>query len=65
MKSYKYYIFCTSIIKPPKKFTTIQLGHYNIEREYSCDKRSQFFSDFDWAKDVGDIDLRHEIEAKE
>ena len=40
-KSKNYYIFCISIIKSLKKFTTIYSSHDNNERKYGCDNRSQ------------------------
>ena len=40
MESDEYYLFSISIIKSPKKFTTIQSSHYNNGRKYDCDKRS-------------------------
>ena len=39
MKSCKYCIFCISIIKSLKKFTTILPKRYNHGRKYDCDKR--------------------------
>ena len=40
-KSKNYYIFCISIIKSLKKFTTIYSSHDNNERKYGCNNRSQ------------------------
>ena len=41
MKSGNYYIFCISIIKSLKKFTTILLKHYNNGKKHDCYKESQ------------------------
>ena len=53
MKSDKYWIFCISIIKLPKKFTTIYSGHYNHGRNMTVirDAKNHCFN-FDWAKDA-------------
>ena len=40
-KSETYCIFCISIIKLPKKFTTNQSSHHNNGRKYDCNKKSQ------------------------
>ena len=63
MKFDKYNIFCISIVKSPKKFTTIKSSHYNNERTHDYDKRFQtFYFYFYCSKDV-DENLKHEIES--
>ena len=41
MKSDEYYIFCISIIKSLKKFTTNSLKHYNNWKKHGCYMGSQ------------------------
>ena len=62
MKSDKYYIFHTSILRSLEQFTTIWSSHYNHGINYDCDKKSQKFCfNFDWSKYV-DENLKHKIE---
>ena len=62
MRSYKYYIFCISIIELLIHFTTIQSSYYNQGRKYDYNKRSQnFFFNFDLQKYVDEY-LKHETE---
>ena len=62
MRSYKHYIFCISIIKLLKHFTTIQSSYYNQGRKYDYNKRSEnFFFNFDLQEYVDEY-LKHETE---
>ena len=65
MKSGKYYIFCISIIKSPKKFETIQSSHCNYGsanwKKQACDNNKAYSFFFDLIKNV-DKTVDHEID---
>ena len=55
MKSYKYFIFCISIIKLPKMFTTVEENMIFIKNP------EVFCFNFNLPKDV-DGNFKHELE---